>query len=336
MMRWRPRSRVLGLTAALGLALSGISGPDVAEAETKLTFSHHVPTTHILHATAERFAHTVQEKTNGQVVVEIRPASQLFNLRTSAEALQLGTLDLAWTDLGSLGNWYPPLGFTAMPFLFKDFEHAYRVLYGPLGEQVRREVRERLGVEILSLGVSGFRVFVTKRPVRTAADVQGIKLRVPEIPVYVEMARALGTNPTPIPAGEIYTALQTGLVDGMEAPADFVESAKLFEVARHVTRTYHIMTEVSLMASAKRLSALPPDQQKAVRDAATEVVQGWYKTENMKAQEAAWQSLTQKMQANPAPDIASFQAKMGPVIDGFVAKVGPKGREYVDAVRAAK
>ena len=268
--------------------------------------------------------------------MEIRPASQLFNLRTSAEALQLGTLDLAWTDLGSLANWYPPLGFTAMPFLFTDFDHAYRVLYGPVGEQVRREVRERLGVEILSLGVSGFRVFVTKRPVRSAADVQGIKLRVPEIPVYVEMARALGTNPTPIPAGEIYTALQTGVVDGMEAPADFVESAKLFEVARHVTRTYHIMTEVSLMASVKRLSALPAAQQQAIRDAAVEVVQGWYKTENMKVQESAWQTLTQKMQANPTPDVASFQAKMGPVIDAFVAKVGPKGREYIDAVRAVK
>jgi tripartite ATP-independent transporter DctP family solute receptor len=327
-------SRALGLTVALALGWAG--GGAAAEAQTKLTFSHHVPTTHILHAAAERFARAVQDKTGGRVVVEVRPASQLFNLRTSAEALQLGTLDLAWTDLGSLGNWYPPLGFTAMPFLFTDFEHAYRVLYGPVGEQVRREVRERLGVEILSLGVSGFRVFVTKRPVRSAADVQGIKLRVPEIPVYVEMARALGANPTPIPAGEIYTALQTGVVDGMEAPADFVESTKLYEVARHVTRTYHIMTEVSLMASAKRLSALPADQQTAVRDAAVEVVQGWYKTENMKAQEAAWQGLTQKMQANASPDVESFRARMGPVIDGFVAKAGPKGREYVEAVRAVK
>ena len=290
MARWCSRSRRFGLSLALGVALLAISGPPRPRPRPSSTFSHHVPTSHILHAAAERFASTVQEKTNGQVVVEIRPASQLFNLRTSAEALQLGTLDLAWTDLGSLGNWYPPLGFISMPFLFNDFDHAYRVLYGPVGEQVQQEVEERLGVEILSLGVSGFRVFVTKRPVRTAADVQGIKLRVPEIPVYVEMARALGTNPTPIPAGEIYTALQTGVVDGMEAPADFVESAKLFEVAKHVTRTYHIMTEVSLMASVKRLSALSPDHQKAVREAAVEVVQGWYKTENMKEQEAAWQT----------------------------------------------
>ena len=92
------------------------------------------------------------------------------------------------------------------------------------------------------------------------ADEDGIELRVPEIPVYVEMARALGTNPTSIPAGKVYTALQTGVVDGMEAPADFVESTKLYEVARHVTRTYHIMTEVSLMASAKRVSALRTSQ----------------------------------------------------------------------------
>jgi tripartite ATP-independent transporter DctP family solute receptor len=335
MARSRSASRAVTLSLVLGLAILA-AGPVPASAQTKLTFSHHVPTTHILHAAAERFAKTVQDKTSGQVVVEVRPASQLFNLRTSAEALQLGTLDLAWTDLGSLGNWYPPLGFTAMPFLFNDFDHAYRVLYGPVGEKVSQEVKERLGVEILSLGVSGFRVFVTKRPVSSAGDVQGIKLRVPEIPVYVEMARALGTNPTPIPAGEIYTALQTGVVDGMEAPADFVESTKLFEVAKHVTRTYHIMTEVSLMASVKRLSALSPAHQKAVRDAAVEVVQGWYKTENMKAQEAAWQTLTQKMQANASPDVASFRVKMGPVIDSFVAKVGPKGREYIDAVRAVK
>jgi tripartite ATP-independent transporter DctP family solute receptor len=329
---WR---RGLGLTVALVVAWA-VAGARGGDAQTRLTFSHHIPTSHILHAAAERFAAAVQQKTGGQVVVDIRPASQLFNLRTSAEALQLGTLDLAWTDLGSLANWYPPLGFTAMPFLFADFDHAYRVLYGPVGEQVRREVRERLGVEILSLGVSGFRVFVTKRPVRSAADVQGIKLRVPEIPVYVEMARALGTNPTPIPAGEIYTALQTGVVDGMEAPADFVESTKLFEVAKNVTRTYHIMTEVSMMASVKRLSALPAAQQQAIRDAAVEVVQGWYKTENMRVQEAAWQTLTQKMQANASPDVASFRAKMGPVIDAFVAKVGPKGREYIEAVRAVK
>ncbi len=92
-----------------------------------------------------------------------------------------------------------------------------------------------------------------------------------------------------------------------------------------MTRTYHIMTEVSLMASVKRLSALSAEHQKAVRDAAVDVVQGWYKTENMKVQEAAWQSLTQKMQANATPDVASFQAKMGPSSRASWRRSGRRG-----------
>jgi tripartite ATP-independent transporter DctP family solute receptor len=307
----------------------------VARAETKLTFSHHLPTNHIAHQGAERFAKRVAELTGGQVTVDIRPASQLFNLRTSAEALQLGTLDLAWTDLGSLANWQPYLGFTSVPFLFNDFDHAYKVLYGPIGDRVRKDVLDQLGVDILSLGASGFRNFIQKKPVHSADDLKGMKLRVPEIPVYVDMARALSTNPTPIPAGEMYTALQTGVGDAEEGPPDFIETGKLYEVAGFATRTYHIMTEVSVMASAKRLGALPPAHQKAVRDAAVEMVQGWYKVENQKAQDGALKTLAEKMKMDEKPDIASFRSKMGPVIDAFVAKVGPKGREYIDAVLAA-
>jgi tripartite ATP-independent transporter DctP family solute receptor len=326
-------SRRQGLIGAAALAVAGrVSG---ARAETKLTLSHHLPTTHIAHKGSEVFAKRVSELTQGQVTVDIRPASQLFNLRTSAEALQLGTLDLAWTDLGSLANWQPYLGFTSVPFLFNDFDHAYKVLYGPIGNQVKKEVLEKLGIDILSLGASGFRIFVLKKPVHVADELKGMKLRVPEIPVYVDMARALGTNPTPIPAGEIYTALQTGVVDGMEGPPDFVDTGKLYEVAGFATRTYHIMTEVSLMSSAKRLSALPPAHQKAVRDAGVEMMQGWYKVENQKAQDEALTTLAAKMKLDDKPDIASFRAKMGPVIDSFVKQVGPKGREYVDLVLAA-
>jgi TRAP-type transport system periplasmic protein len=329
------KSRFGGATVALAFfAGMGLAG-DPASAQTKLVYSHHLPTSHILHEAAERFGKAVSDRTGGQVTVDVKPASQLFNLRTSAEALQLGTLDLAWTDLGSLANWQPYLGFTAVPFLFNDFEHANKVFYGPIGEKLRKEVRDTLGVEILSLGWSGPRIFMTRKAIKGAGDLQGIKLRVPEIPVYVDMARALGTNPTPIPAGEIYTALQTGVVDGMEGPADFIMTGKIFEVAKFATRSYHIMTEVSMMASAKKMDSLPPAQAKAVRDAAVEVVQGWYKTENEKIHAAAWTQVTERTEANANPDVQSFRAKMGPVLDGFLAKAGPKAKEYIEAVQAA-
>ncbi|HKQ22985.1 MAG TPA: TRAP transporter substrate-binding protein [Burkholderiales bacterium] len=305
------------------------------QAPINLVFSHHVPTTHLIHGVAEKFAEMVKQRTNGAVTISIRPASQLFNLRTSAEALQLGTLDMCWTDLGTLGNWQPHFGFVSLPFLFHDYDHVKKVLYGPIGQQVCKDAKDSLGVEVLSLGASGFRVFLSRKPIQTADDVRGLRLRVPEIPTWVEMAKALGANPTPIPAGEIYTALQTGVIDAFEGPADFMVSTKTYEVAGFVTRTHHIFTEASMMASARKMASLPPDVQKVIRDAAVEAVQKDMWEINLKAQQTAWNELAKLIKANPNPDIPSFRSKMGPVINTFVGRAGPKGKALVEAVQAA-
>jgi tripartite ATP-independent transporter DctP family solute receptor len=320
-----------------GAAIAGatLAGPLRAQAPVNLVFSHHVPTTHLIHGVAEKFAEKVKQRTNGAVTISIRPASQLFNLRTSAEALQLGTLDLCWTDLGTLGNWQPQFGFVSLPFLFNGYDHVKKVLYGPIGQQVSNDAKNSLGIEILSLGASGFRVFLSKKPIQKADDVRGLRLRVPEIPTWVEMAKALGANPTPIPAGEIYTALQTGVVDAFEAPEDYMLSTRNYEVAGHVTRTHHIFTEVSMMASASRMASLPPAVQKVIREAAIEAVQKEMWEANLKVQEAAWIELAKRIKANPNPDVASFRAKMGPVINSFIARAGPKGKALVEAVQAA-
>jgi TRAP-type C4-dicarboxylate transport system substrate-binding protein len=149
------------------------------------------------------------------------------------------------------------------------------------------------------------------------------------------MARALGANPTPIPAGEIYTALQTGVIDACEAPADFIVSSRNYEVAGHVTRTHHIFTEGSMMASASKMASLPPNVQKVIREAAVEAVQSEMWEANLKAQASAWDDLAKRIKANPNPDIASFRSKMAPVVNSFIAKAGPKGKAYVEAVQAA-
>jgi TRAP-type transport system periplasmic protein len=325
------------IKAGAALAGSTAFGGRIAFGQTpiNLVFSHHVPTSHLIHGAAEKFAEKVKQRTNGAVTISIRPASQLFNLRTSAEALQLGTLDLCWSDLGTLGNWQPQFGFVSLPFLFNDYDHVKRVLYGPIGQQVGKDAKDGLGIEILSLGASGFRVFLSRKPIQKADDVRGLRLRVPEIPTWVEMARALGANPTPIPAGEIYTALQTGVVDAFEAPADYMLSSKNYEVAGHVTRTHHIFTEVSMMASASRMASLPPAAQKVIREAAVEAVQKEMWDANLKAQESAWNDLSRLIKANPTPDVASFRTKMAPVMKGFVGRAGPKGKALVEAVQAA-
>jgi tripartite ATP-independent transporter DctP family solute receptor len=324
------------LMAAASAAAGLYAVPMIGRAQaTKLVFSHHLPTTHVGHATAEKFAEQVAKGTNGQVTIDIKPASQLFNLRTSAEALQLGTLDLCWTDLGTLANWQPQFGFISMPFLFADYDHVTRVMYGPIGQQVVKDAKDTLNVEILSLGASGFRVFLGKKPMANADDVKGIKLRVPEIPTWVEMARALGTNPSPIPAGEMYTALQTGVVDAVELPPDYIVTSKLFEVAGHATRTHHIFTEVSMMASAKKMAGLPANVQKVIRDAAVDSVQNVHWNANLKEQTSAWDELAKRVKAIPNPDVASFRTKMAPVYDSFAKRGGAKGKAWVEACQAA-
>ncbi len=330
----RQANRMLAAAALGGIAAPMLNGSAKAQA-VKLVFSHHVPTTHLFHLTAENMAKYVTEATKGQVTVDIRPASQLFNLRTSAEALQLGTLDLCWSDLGTLANWQPQFGFTALPFLFSDYDHAKKILYGKVGEQVAAEAKATLGIDVLSLGASGFRVFCGRKEIRNAGDCRGIKLRVPEIPVYVDMARALGTNPTPIPAGEIYTALQTGVVDAMEAPPDFVVSSKIYEVAQFATRTHHIFTEGSMFASARRMAALSAEHQKIIRDSAKRAVQDEMWVANLTEQTNAWNNLAQRTKAIADPDRASFREKMAPMHDAFIAKTGAKGKAFVDGVKAA-
>ena len=325
--------RALSAAALGGLAAPMLNGRASAQA-VKLVFSHHVATAALIHRVAENFAGYVSEGTKGQVTIDIKPASQLFNLRTSAEALQLGTLDMCWSDLGTLGNWQPQFGFVSLPFIFSDYDHVHRVLYGAVGEAVAADVKSTLGIEVLSFGASGFRVFCGNKEIKNANDCRGIKLRVPEIPTWVEMARALGANPTPIPAAEIYTALQTGVVDAIEVPADFITTQKVYEVSKNATRTHHIFTEVSMFSSAKRMAALTADQQKVIRDAAKRAVQVEMWEQNLKEQVAAWNDLATRVKAIPDPDVPSFREKMKPVLENFV-KRAPKAQAFIEGTQKA-
>lgn len=320
-------------TAAVGAALAA---PYVARAQSARTliFAHHLNTLHVAHLAAERFAGLVKERTGGEISIEIRPAGQMFNLKTSAEAIQVGTLDLCWTDFATLGNWQPHLGFIGLPFLFSDYDHVKRVLQGPIAEELRAEVREALKIEVLAVGGSGFRVFLGKTPIQTADDCSGLKLRIPDVPIWVAMARALGSIPTPIPGPEIYTALQTGVVDAIEVPPDSIAANKWYEAAKHSSRTNHMYTEVSMMASAEVFASLG-EAGKVVADTASEVVQGWMWDENLRIQQEAWATVAANTTAIESPDRESFVAKMKPVIEDFVAQHGEKAAHYVELVRAA-
>ncbi|MCL4369971.1 MAG: TRAP transporter substrate-binding protein [Chloroflexi bacterium] len=301
-----------------------------------LRLAHHVALTHLVQTVSEKFAETVSKKTNGQVEVKVFGAGQIGGLKDNTEGVKLGTLDLAWADLSAAALYYDRANIISLPFLFRDHDHWQKVANGPIGKQLASELLEKTGIRTLSYQVSGFRVMMSRnKPINSAADMKGLKIRIPEVPIYVDTMKALGANATPLPWGDVYTALQTGVVDAVEVPADTALSGKIPEVAKYVSKTYHIFTDVNLIMSDKVYKGLPADIQKAIDDSAKEVVTDWGQAEAIKLDKRSYDDLVKAgMQGIDKPDMASFQNAVKPVWDNFITTT--KSAELVKAITDTK
>lgn len=258
-MRFDLTRRTL-VAGAVGAALVvGAGLPTAADAETRtLRLSHHLAPGHLVDVASKRFAELVAEKTNGAITVEVFPSGQIAGLRQGAEAVQVGTVDVVWSDFGTLANWRPEYGFVSLPFLFRDNAHFDAVFGGEVGKELAKSVADNLGVEVLGYGNAGFRVIATRdRAVKVPEDMKGVRIRVPEVPIFIAAFRSVGANPTPMAWGEVYTALQTGVIDAVENPAEGLAVGNMQDVTKHLSRTYHIMTDVNLFTNAALMAGLP-------------------------------------------------------------------------------
>lgn len=323
------------LTAIIGLGLGAVSTEATAETKT-LRLSHHLAPGHLVDVASKRFAELLAEKTGGKLKVEVFPAGQLAGLRQGTEAVQVGTLDLVWSDFGTLANWQKHLGFISLPFLFRDNDHVLATLNGKIGEDLSAEVRKTLGIDVLGYGIAGFRVIATRnRPIGKPADLQGLKVRVPEVPVYVSAFKKAGANPTPMAWGEVYTALQTGVIDGVENPSEGLFVGRMQEVTKFASKTNHIMTDVNLMMSTAVLSALPADQQAAVKAAAATAVNEYNKA-SIAAGDEFWKKLAQALKADDNPDREAFKTALAPVWQEMDTAANGKMKPWIDRVQAVK
>jgi tripartite ATP-independent transporter DctP family solute receptor len=323
-------------TGALTLGVSALALAGGASAQSRtLQLSHHLAPGHLVDIASQRFAELVAEGTGGEIMVEVFPSGQLAGLRQAAEAVQVGTIDVVWTDFGTLANFRPEYGFVSLPFLFQDNEHVEAVFGGPVGDELRQSVRDSLGIEILGYGNAGFRVIATKdRPVTTPADLEGARIRVPEVPIFVSSFGVIGANPTPMAWGEVYTALQTGVIDAVENPAEGLFVGGMHEVTTNLSRTYHIMTDVNLAISAMVLDSLTPEHQEVIRSAG-ETATAEFNTATAEASEDFWNRLAETLEVVDEPDREAFREAMAPVWDEFIAANGEAGQGWIDKVIAA-
>lgn len=319
-------TRLLAAAAVLCVA-----PPAFAQTVT-LHLAHNVQTAHPKHIASELFAEAVNDATGGDVEVIVYPAEQLAALRAGAEGVQLGTVDLAWVDSGTLGNWVPALSFASLPFIFENFAGAIDVMDG-LSEELSGVMRDELNVENLGWSPEGFRVVVTtNRAVPSASDMEGLKMRVPEIPVYVSAFAALNTNVTPLPWGDIYSALQTGVVDGAEGASAVILTSRINEVTKYLARTNHIMTDNYLLMNLDRFNGLSEEHQEIIKQAAQEAI-GQLRVLSEEAEAEAFKTLASELEVAEPLDGQSYREAMSPVYDDFIAENGERAAAWIATAR---
>lgn len=227
--------------------------------------AHVAPTEHPLHAASTTVADLLNQKSNGRFQAEVLPNGQLGGEKDILEAIVRG--DVQATGASTIiASYAPRVQILDLPFLFKDMDHVVRVLDGPVGQTLRQDL-EGKGFHTVGQYPLLPRIVASKRQISQLDDFKGMKLRAPEIDVYIAAIKAMGATPVTIPYTEIYTSVQTGVVEGLEADPISIFSSKFHEVAQFGTRTNHIIQTHTFVFGGPWYQALPADLKALVDDA---------------------------------------------------------------------
>ncbi|MBE7560130.1 TRAP transporter substrate-binding protein [bacterium] len=271
------RPFVLLLVAALAL-LSACGGKGREEGDSpsatagiRMKVAHTLtPETHC-HKGLIRFKELVEAKAPGRIDVQLYHSGQLGDSAELLERLKSNSVQMCLTANAPLSNFESKLKLVDLPFLFPDARTAERLLDGPIGEEMVKDLPQKAGLRVLAFWVSGFRsIYSTKRIYRQPADLSGTNIRVMETPVHIAVFNALGANARPMPFSELYTALQQGNVDAAENDADAFYSGKFYEVCKYFTLTNHVYTAIPLSISERFWQSLPDDVKVVITEAARE------------------------------------------------------------------
>ncbi len=254
------------------LLLAGCRGSDGV---TVLKVAHNGPIGHPFQAGFEEFRRVLEERTDKAVQVQIFENEQLGAEEEATLMVKLGALAASAASAGGgIAAFVPEAEIFNFPFIFRDLDHFYRVVDGPVGERVAERIEEELDVVVLGYWFAGRRnAWNAKRPIVEPADFEGLKIRVIPTPILVDTFNALGAQATPMSFGELYSALEQGVVDGAETDHVDLYGERFYEVTKYVSFTQHLYLAVALIFSRRLYDELPPDVQEAVLEAGEASVQ---------------------------------------------------------------
>jgi len=329
------RRRVLALAAASAATLAT---PWVARAQKaiRMRLAHAANEVHPGHIAAVKFKEALEKLAPGRFNLQIFPNRQLGDDKQSLESVIAGTVEMA----GSSGVLYPLVtgrpAFNAyqLPFLIRDYEHFTKLATGDIGQKILDDLAPAglIGLQTTDIGQRNF--LSVHKPVKTIADFAGLKTRIVPVPLHKQIWEAVGTAPVGLPYGEVYSALQTKVIDAVEINVSSVVGENLWEVGKHMTLTGHYPWHNVIVANKAFFDGLPPDLQTAMRTAGRESIvptMTYTKTQDF----AARDDLKKKgVSFAPLEDLAAMKTKVEPIV-GEYSKKSPLIAEFVALAQSA-
>ncbi len=303
------------------LLLAGTASAEIGEH--KIKFAAQNQKGHPQVTGMEKFKELVEAKSDGNITVRLFPGGTLGGDIETISALQGGTIEMSVMNAGLLAGNVPEFAVVDLPFLFDTPQEADAVMDGPVGDELASKLPEK-GLVGLGYWELGFRNLTNSRhAVKTAEDIAGLKIRTLQSPIFIDMFNALGANAVPMPFPEVYTALETGTVDGQENPYSVILSSGFQEVQAYLTETKHVYNPQIVMISKKFWDGLNPDEQALIQAAATEARDYQRQVSREQAGEAL-EKLKEDMEFNQLPpdEVAKIREKVKPVVDKYKSQIG--------------
>lgn len=317
--------------AVAGVALFAIGRPASAQT-TRLRFAHPHPVSDSFQTAALQFAEQVKNQTNSEFEVQIFPSGTLGSDQQTIDAVRGGQIDFCLTGNPFFTGMAPTLNVLDLPFLFKDRDHVAKVIDGPIGDALRAELESSNLKAIATLDIGWRNLTNSRRSVATPDDIKGLKIRTTPNPAHLRAFQLLGAVPAPMAFTELFTALETGTVDGQENPVTLILNSRFYEVQDHLSLTRHAFTSAPLCMNNTKFVAYPKEVQdlfiKLGKETATAQRQM-----NVDAEKSSLDQLKEHdVQVVDEPDHAAFaEIVAGPVEQEFVAQYGS---DILDKIKA--
>lgn len=321
----KPKQLVIGLISLLGLV--GV------QAQTLLKIGYATSRESHYGVGAGVFCDEIDKNTQGRYKCQHFPSSQLGGEREQIEAVQLGTLDLVNTSTGPVGNFVPEVKIVDIPFLFRDYDHARKVMDGPIGQDILTKFPSK-GIVALAWTENGFRHMTNnKRDIVKPSDAAGLKMRTMENKVHMDGYRTFGILPTPMAFPELFGALQQGTVDGQENPIPVILTAKFSQVQKHLSLTGHVYSPALLLMSPKAHDKLTDADKKVFVEAAKKAGAAQRKKVNDDENSGIAQLEKDGMKVTKTVDGAAFREALKPAYQSYAKEFGADNIKKIQDIR---